>query len=104
MKSKLGMLAGTLIVGFVNGFFWLDIVTKPPRLWMNIQWQRLWAKFPVLRNDILHSSMTMLAFILLLVGSMNDVRWLTFAGFIALAITLTLGTVNIIYNFGEYNG
>ena len=104
MKNRLRMWAGSFITWLVQVYFWVYGVIKPLSLWMDIQWQRLWAKFPILRKDIFHSSMTMLAFILLLLGSMNDVRWLTFVGFIALSITLTLGTINIIYNFGEYNG
>jgi len=98
MKSKLQRGLVWLIVSFVNLYFWAEYKTRNPRLWMDLQWKRLWAKFPILNSDLLHSSLTMLSFIVLILGSANNVQWLTFVGFIALAVTLVLGTVNLIYD------
>lgn len=95
-KSKEGM--GWFFFQLLRVYFWINVRTLRPRLLMDLQWKRLWAKFPILGSDLLHSSLTMLAFIVLIIGTANNVLWLTIVGFIALSVTLLLGTVNLIYD------
>lgn len=92
-------------------FFWafetflvFSVWFRPYNLWMTLQWMRLWARFPILGKDLFHNALTMLSFVVLVVGAGSSIWWLTMIGLISLAITLVLGTVNIIYNPGGQNG
>lgn len=95
-KGKEGM--GWFLFQLLRVYFWVNVRTLRPRLWMDLQWKRLWAKYPALGNDLLHTSVAMVAFVVLIIGSANEMQWVTLAGFIALAISLVLGTVNLIYD------
>ena len=98
MKNKIKYALGWFVAQLLNVFFWVEWKTRTPRLWMDLQWKRLWAKYPSLGDDLLHSTIAMVAFVVLVIGSASDVQWLTLAGFTALAVSLVLGTVNIIYD------
>ncbi len=77
---------------------------RPYNMWMELQWLRLWAKYPILGNDLLHNSVSMLAFVVLVVGSASNIWIMTVIGLVVMAISLVLGTVNILYNPGGKNG
>ena len=101
MKSKLQQFAGWLIQSLVLLYFRFDAETAPARRKIYLFLYKIWGKYPALKQDILHSSLTMITFTVLLVGSANDVRWLTAIGLFALAFSLVLGTLNIFYDFSK---
>lgn len=101
MRSKLQQGAGWLIQQLVILYFVIDDKTKPIRDRIFDFLYDIWGKYPALKQDILHSAVSMSAFCAVVIGHANDVRWLFILGTFGLVAGIVLGSINLFYDFSK---